>query len=183
MDVFIEQLVPKAKNTTDTLKKVGICTGFTILALAVCFVAFAVIGFPTLGLLGAGGLLYLGYYLMTGVDCEYEYIVSSGDMDIDKIIAQRKRKRMLSVKLESVEAFGRFADAKDVDTDTTIVSAVTYDVDGYWYADFTHSSYGKVRLIFSPEKRTVEAITTYLPTPLKIKARKDMEGMPDAEKE
>lgn len=183
MDVFIEQLVPKAKNTTDTLKKVGICIGFTVLALAVCFVSFAIIGFPMLGLLGAGGLLYLGYYLMTGIDCEYEYIVSSGDMDVDKIIAQRKRKRMLSIKLERAEAIGRFADAPDVDSDTTIVSAVTYGVEGYWYIDITHESYGKVRLVFSPEKRTVEAISTYLPTPLKIKVRKDMESMVDNEKE
>lgn len=44
------------------------------------------------------GSLYGGYILITNMSVEYEYIVTNGEMDIDKIIAKRRRKRLITVK-------------------------------------------------------------------------------------
>lgn len=42
---------------------------------------------------------------------EYEYIVTNGEMDIDKIIAKRRRKRLITVNARTFERFGPFKES------------------------------------------------------------------------
>ena len=89
-DFYSEQLVAKKSGGSETAKKIliGVLT-----ALVAAFL-FLIIIFP-LSLLLVGLVFYGGYYLMTGIDTEYEYILTNGDLDIDKITGKRKRKRLL----------------------------------------------------------------------------------------
>ena len=101
-DFYSEQLEAKKSGSSETAKKIliGVLT-----ALVAAFL-FLIIIFP-LSLLLVGLVFYGGYYLMTGIDTEYEYILTNGDLDIDKITGKRKRKRLLSTKIGHFTAFGK----------------------------------------------------------------------------
>ena len=176
MDIFVEQIVKKAPNSKDTAKKVLLVAAMCLLTAALAFVMMFMPAFAGVALLLLCGVMYGGYYLITGLDVEYEYIVTNGEIDIDKIIAKRKRSRLITCKVSSFEAFGKYESAPDIDSSVTIVSAVGTSLSGaeseMWYADFTHASAGKVRLIISAEDKVIEAIRPFLPRQLKVNLNK-----------
>ena len=55
-------------------------------------------------------IAWVGYraYLMFNV--EYEYIVTNGELDIDRIIARRGRKRMINIKTNAYELIAPYDD-------------------------------------------------------------------------
>lgn len=176
MDIFVEQIVKKAPNGKDTAKKVLLVAAMCLLTVVLAFVMMFFMQFAGVALLLLCGVMYGGYYLITGLDVEYEYIVTNGEIDIDKIIAKRKRSRLITCKVSSFEAFGKYENAPEADSGVTIVSAVGTSLSGneteMWYADLTHASAGKVRLIISAEEKVIEAIKPFLPRQLKVNLNK-----------
>ena len=92
MDVFVEQLVKKPANGKTLALKILIVFGVIIVSAFCLYLALLGIILAILLIFAA---IYAGFYLITGLDAEYEYIVTNGEIDIDKIIAQRKRKRQV----------------------------------------------------------------------------------------
>ena len=177
MDIFVEQIVKKKTSGKDTALKVLIGLGVALLAAIGIFVMLFIPAFSTIALILVFGVFFGGYYLLTGLDCEYEYIITNGEIDVDKIIAKRKRIRLITARASAFEAFGRYEDAPEASSDITVVSAAGTNLDGsednpVYYADFKHASAGSVRLIFSPEKKVVEAIAPFLPGQLRINLKK-----------
>ncbi|MCD7730803.1 MAG: DUF6106 family protein [Oscillospiraceae bacterium] len=160
MDVFAEQLVKKPLDGKTTALKVLIAAGMVILT-AVC-VFLMLTGF-VFALIIACGVIYGGIYLISGLDAEYEYIVTNGEMDIDKITAKRKRKRLITVKASSFEGFGKLSDAPQIGSDVTIVKAdgTGSEAAEVYYADLSHASFGSVRLIFSPEEKIIDSLKPF----------------------
>lgn len=171
MDVFVEQIVKKEVTGKDWALRILIGIGMGVLSAVSLFVLLFV--FPLLGLLLLFAVIWGGYFLITGTDCEYEYIVTNGEIDIDKIIAKRKRVRLITAKASSFEAFGEYKDAPDIGDGVTTVSALGTDGGSPYYADFKHPSAGNVRLIFSPSEKVIEAITPFFSRQLKINLRKN----------
>ncbi len=156
MDIFIEQIVSKKPSAKDTAGKIGIGT----LSVLVSIALFLLLG--TIGILLAVACIYLGFYLSSNFDVEYEYIITNGEIDIDKIIAKRKRKRLVTVKASAFERFGLLKEAPPADESTKIVASGFVSESDY-YADFRHSKFGQVRLIFSPDEKSLEAIKPFIP--------------------
>lgn len=161
MDIFVEQLVRKPSDGKTTALKILIAAGMVIIT-GLC-VMLMLMGFA-FGIIVAAGALYGGFYLMTGLDVEYEYIVTNGEMDIDKIIAKRKRKRLITAKASSFEKFGKYSDAPQIGSGVTIVKAdgICKEQTETFYADLTHPSIGSVRLIFSPTEKIVDGLKPFL---------------------
>ena len=107
MDVFVEQLVKKPANGKTLALKILIIFGVIIVSAFCLYLTLLGI---ILALLLIFAAIYGGYYLITGLNAEYEYIITNGEIDIDKIIAQRKRKRLITAKHSKFEAFGKLAD-------------------------------------------------------------------------
>lgn len=167
MDIFVEQIVKKeATGKTFALKAL---IGLGAAAICAISVFLMLMGFA-IALFIALGALYGAYYLMTNLDIEYEYIVTNGEIDIDKIIAQRNRKRLLSVKASVFERFGKLSDAPAVGSGVTVINAegTSANAADSYYADFPHSAYGNVRLIFNPEEKVIEALKPYFSRLLRI---------------
>lgn len=173
MDTFIEQLVIKGSTPKDTLAKAGLVVAALVLVILFMFLPI-LLGLPSLsgiGLLLAAGSCYGAYYLISGMSVEYEYIVTNGEIDVDKIIAKRRRKRMVTVKASNFQAFGLLKEAEGAPQGTTTMMACANDPEHDYYADFDHSKFGRVRLIFSPDERTLEAMKPFLPRLLKAHSR------------
>ena len=164
MDVYVEQLIVKSPDGKDMAKKVLIVAGALVIVI-LCFLFFMPF-VPILAALVGFGVMYGAYYLLTGVYCEYEYIVTNGDIDIDKIVGKRKRTRLVSASVKNFTSFGRLENAPQTSGSITTVKAS--DGTGHdFYADFTHSKLGETRIIFSPSEKTLEAIKPFLPRTIK----------------
>lgn len=179
MDIFVEQIVKK--QTDGKVWTVRILIGLAMGVLIAVSVFVTLFIMPVLGLAMLFGVLWGGFRLITNSDCEYEYIVTNGEIDVDKIIAQRKRVRLITAKASTFEAFGEYNDnTPDTGSDVTVVNAVGENESQAeaknYYADFKHASAGNVRLIFTPEQKVVEAITPFLSSQLKYNMKKNNNG-------
>jgi hypothetical protein len=97
-DGYEEILVKRQKTSRDTLLKCCVI-GVTALLLAAGIFLFNPV-FLVLGM--AAGLL--SYYLvLPNFDLEYEYLYVGGDIDIDKIMAKRRRKKVASYSKDNLE--------------------------------------------------------------------------------
>lgn len=162
MDTFIEQLVEKAAGKKETAFKILIGAGAVILAIG-AFILLMMFGLTPVGIVLGAGIFYGAYWLVSEQEIEYEYILTNGDLDIDKITAKKKRKRLLSAKLKTFEKFGKLSDAPEADESVTTVLAASGYADEAYFADFNHSRYGKTRLIFSPNKDFREKMDAFIP--------------------
>ncbi len=175
MDSFGEQLVKKQTSSADILKKVAIAGGGLLLSTALMTVSFFT-RLYALTLLAVGIIFGMGW-LLSGMGCEYEYIVTNQDLDIDKIMGKRKRKRLITVKLDTVEDLGVYDGSQGDDAQATVIASDATGINA-WYLIAHHKTHGRTMLIFSPNKRTVRLIANGLPH--KIKSKLDL---PDDEPE
>lgn len=164
MDNICEQLVEKSRTGSDKAKAVLIILGMALVAAVLLFLAF-ITGFLVFLLL-AGAAVAGGIYLLNGMEIEYEYIITNNELDIDKIIGRRKRKRMITVDLSRAEDFFRYPMQEEPDTDATVYASSGLEKDAR-YLFVVHKDYGKVGVIFNPNKITREAIVREFPNALR----------------
>ena len=106
MDTFFEQIVSIKKSG----KAVALFCLVWILALTLC--AFLLLT-GILGMLTPILIIGLGYgawWLTSKLNVEYEYIVTNGTMDIDKIVNKSSRQRISSFELDKVERLEKYND-------------------------------------------------------------------------
>lgn len=166
MDHYNEQLVRKQSEPKDMAIRVLII----FLTLAVSFITIAaalIFVFPFI-IIVAVGACYLAYLLMGNTFIEYEYIVTNNDLDIDKISGKRKRKRLITVKLNTVRDWGEYTGREQVNVDATVMAS---DASGYgaWYLVAEHEKYGKVLVLFTPTEQTLSNINFGVPHAVKKK--------------
>jgi hypothetical protein len=165
MDIFHEQIVKKPSSALRMLAVVGIVLGFLVLAAG----AFIFLGaFPPMNMIVVGLFLWLGWHLSTGLSIEYEYILTNNDLDIDKIIAKRKRKRLISIKMETLTDFAPLTEANRDAGSRTLISCAGNEFATY-IADFKHDKLGDCRLVFSPTEEMLAEIKKVLPRTLRAK--------------
>lgn len=165
MDIFLEQIVEKRSTGIDVLKKVGI----VLAAVIIC--AFAILILPqisqllaTLNVFIVVAAGYGAWYLITSMNVEYEYILTNGEIDIDKIIARRKRKRLITVNTRQFTAFGPYRPqehANETYTSTIMACSSINDPNTY-YAVCEHSKFGKCILIFNPNEKIIETAKQFM---------------------
>ncbi|HIZ54931.1 MAG TPA: hypothetical protein H9671_01830 [Firmicutes bacterium] len=165
MDTFVEQLVKKQSTSADMLKRAGIVgLGALLFVLIIRFSRYLGV-FSMIGYLLSAGVLYGAYYLWTSLNIEYEYILTNDEIDIDKIVAQRKRNRLLTVNIRDFEQFGLYNAAEHAQDEerTKVFACSSPTAPNAYYATFTHRKYGKTLLVFNPDIRIVEGVKKFLP--------------------
>lgn len=168
MDIFYEQIVAKQNTTVDILKKVGLILAAFLLAFIILFI---LPGLPVVGpFIGSFGLLlvvgecYGVWYLLSSMNIEYEYILTNGEIDIDKIIARRKRKRLITVNTRTFTEMGRYQPEKVQGRtfSSTIMACTRVDAPDCWYAVMDHPKHGNCLLIFNPNEHIMDGIKQYV---------------------
>ncbi|MCX7841912.1 MAG: hypothetical protein N2489_02410 [Clostridia bacterium] len=162
MDVFIEKIVAKKKKLEDNL----IVGGLILAGFAAIIAVFSVPVLAGLGPLLAGAIIFGVFYLSKSRNIEFEYAVTNGELDIDKIIAQRKRKRIFSANCKDFEIVAKVQSehynesikqtAGKIDAASSIDSPGTY---------FALLNYKGVRTVvyFEPDQRMLNAFKTFNP--------------------
>lgn len=104
MDIFIEKLVKKQKNSQDTLFIIGVVLATLIVLFVIIPLIPVVSNFWFFFVILFG---FLAYYLIRSRNIEFEYSLTNSDLDVDKIIDQKRRKHLLSVDCKSFEIMAK----------------------------------------------------------------------------
>lgn len=178
MDNFAEQLVKKNETSSDKTKRLLTTVGGIALTVLLAVFGFITLGNPVLSLLGfllVVGAGYGTFFIVQSYHVEYEYAFTNGELDIDKIIAKRKRKPLLSVEVRKFTDFGKYSDDLEETAEMTVVISSDNIASHEYYADFQHEDYGLTRLVFSPNEKMLENIKRFLSGSLRSKlAREEM---------
>lgn len=157
MDTFLEQMVEMKRGG----KYYSVVILLWVAAAAVSVLLFLI--FPPLALVGAALSFYGAYFLSKKLYIEYEYIITNGTADIDKIIGKSSRKRELSFDLSAVESIEKFNYEKKFGTDfSKKILAADFD-DPNALAFVIIKGNDKILLVFSPDERIKEAMKKYIP--------------------
>ena len=171
MDIFCEYMVKHEKGTKEILKTVGIVTAALLLTFA-----FLLFGMYMMGIapLLTAGAWYGAYWLITRMNIEYEYIVTSTVLDIDKIMARRSRKRILSIDLKEISEC-RHAGNMPQQEGIKVIDATPKGIeDGVYAIDFDKNGM-KNRLLIKPNKKMLNQMKKASPSLVTLRPE-DYEG-------
>lgn len=168
-DVFIEKIVPRKKSGVDYLKIVGVILAYLLVMALLFLFAFQYIAF-LMPLLFFGGA-WLVYMVITNMNVEHEYIVTNGDLDIDAIYAQRKRKRLFTGKAKDFEICAR-VNSDEYKQYSKNKSLKVLDASSNTNAPNTWFLVGpskgqKMLVLFEPDKRIMDNLRRFNPSRIK----------------
>lgn len=155
MDTFIEQIIQKKKSG----KEYAIIFGVIVLGLVLIVASWMFI--PIFSVFVVAGVGFGGWYLITEQSKEFEYSVTNGSIDVDMIIARRRRKRVVSVSGSKLEALLPYDPSHPVNAGAyqRIVMAAPSDrEEGLWYFTYHSKKNGHTMVIFQPEQRVLQAL-------------------------
>lgn len=168
MDVYFEYLVKRKNNSKIMLYKILIILALIIVSAYLVKIGFSVpvILLPILVLIGV--CVYAVYYILGLFNVEYEYIITNDNMDVDKVVAKRKRKRLISVNLRNIEIMAPVSGAHEKDFGGNsfqgkIDAAVGINEKSTYFLICHSEKRGTVKLIFSPDERIIKAAKTFSP--------------------
>ncbi len=152
MDTFVEQIVSKKKGG----REFGIIFLVVLGALVLTLALFLFIPMLLILVVGIG---YGAWWLITNQNVEFEYSVTNGDIDIDQIIAQRKRKRIVSVSGSKIESLLPYNAAEYANRhfDRTVMAAPSAEA-ATWCFSYHSKKNGHTLVLFSPEERVLKAL-------------------------
>ena len=162
MDSFVEQLVKKKKSPAQIAAMVATALVALVL-IAGCVLFMAILGI--FAALAIAAIAYGAWYLLTAQNIEYEYCITNGDIDIDRIVAQRKRKRIVSVAGRKIESAGRYTPEKwsGRQVDRTVIAAPSANEEGLYYFSYHSKKRGHTLVVFQPNDRVKDAVYDSLP--------------------
>ena len=162
MDIFLEKIVKKKKTILDF----AIVGGIILLSLLLLLVMLSFRFLSSLVPLLVAGIGYIAYMFIRNRNIEYEYIVTNGDLDIDMIIAQRKRKRIFSGACKDFEMIAKLTSGKYdhnyQNNKDRIVAVSSMDSSDVYFISINKD--GKKTLVFfEPHAKMVESFKKYIP--------------------
>lgn len=169
---FMEKIIKRQKNGMDYL----IIAGAVVAVIIVTFASLALI--PQFAIFLIAGSIWGAWWLITGMNKEYEYSVTENYIDIDCIIAQRKRTRVFSGDAKEFEICARtntdlYRDAMRGNR-KILNFAPTEDVNkNYFIITKNNAKKAKtkgetVMVIFEPDERMIPSIRKYNPSKIKV---------------
>ena len=160
MDTFFEQIIPIRKTGGAMFAVIGIW--FLALLLSAILFLFPILG--NFSVIIIFGILYGAWKLTSRFNTEYEYIITNGTMDIDKIINKSSRKRMCSMELSGVSRLEKFNIGliNNVDKKMLVIACNLDDPDVY-YMVCDREGKGAIHVVFAPEERLKGAMVKFIP--------------------
>ena len=109
MDSFIEYMIKQRKTASALVKKILVYFAALIVSLLVTAITLI---FPSMFMslipLAIVLIFYLAYRISSTYDVEFEYILTNGELDVDKITHKKRRKRLMTIHCKSFTEFFAF---------------------------------------------------------------------------
>lgn len=163
MDLFCECLVKKQRDAKDLLINIGVCVLALIMSVLALTFNVYIFGF---GILIFVLCWYGAYNLIKLNETEFEYTITQNEMDIDKIMGKKKRKRIITVDLNEIEVLEKFVDKNGNSTKKVYNCFGSLENDIY-FIDFLKDGVPS-RVIFEPSERMKEVLKKANPKVVRI---------------
>lgn len=163
MDNFYEQL--NSLGVTTSYKVVNAFT-YVLLILGLFNLTILQIVPAALLILSGLGLFFLKKKMLV----EYEYAFTNGEVDIDKIIEMKRRKKVLNLKAKDIEILAKAGSDELRDHNVNGLKVVDCSLKGNnnIYEAVVSSSIGRVLLRFAPNDELLNLLHKYNPRAVKI---------------
>lgn len=168
MDVFCEYIVRRKNTVTDYLLIAASGIGAALLSIIILMFNSYLFGF---GLLLIAAVWYGLYILIKSKQIEYEYILTNSELDVDKIMGRRRRKRIISLDFKHIELCAKVDDER-YSSQLSNKPDKVYDFTGMsdndkYFVDF-HSKENRTRIYFQPTDKMKENIRIMNPGAIHI---------------
>ncbi|HOJ10519.1 MAG TPA: DUF6106 family protein [Clostridiales bacterium] len=167
MDSFIEKIVVKKRTAKDSLIITGVVLGGLVLFFVLQLIPFLRPFFIVI----VAALVYFIYQFVISRNIEFEYIVTNGDLDIDKIIAQRRRKRIFSANCKDFDMVSRLKggnnDRRIQDIKNRIEAVSSMDSENVFFATLLYKG-EKTAVFFEPDEKMLNSFKTFIPRKMEI---------------
>lgn len=157
MDIFLEQLVKIKNNVIDYI----VMALLIAVALVLAVVLFIYSGAYPILIFGIVAVVYGTIKLLGMFYKEYEYILTNGTLDIDRITAKSSRVRLLSFECTDIIRAGRYNPKNPPVTDAS-QKYICANTDNAYYLLVKKES-RKVLLVVSLNDKMLAAIKESLP--------------------
>lgn len=166
MDVFSETLI-KRKYTPKDRKKI-ISLFITIIVTSILFIIILPLvamylripfgSFISMAIFGV--IVFLIWRALKNMQLEFEYIVVNDTLDIDKIIAQKKRNREISLELKTVEEIGIFDEKRFVGRTFDFTLRAERDPLSHenFYMLLSHPNLKRTLIVFTPDEKMIRSL-------------------------
>ena len=171
MDIFCEQIVKKKKSSAETATVALIWLVGWVVAMVLIWLGLAIQTFFPLYMLAAFGVAFGAFKLSAKWNLEFEYSVTNGTLDVDKIINRSDRKRLVSADVATFDRFEKFRpDSADFDLKRfdKVVNAVADPAgqDAIYGAVLRHPVCGRTLILFQPNEKVLATVQKSLPRTL-----------------
>lgn len=152
-EVFVEQIIKRGTSISGVLLR--ILSIFIVLIGVMSILWLGILGFTLTVLLG-----YASYMVWSYTSVEYEYSLLNGDLMVDKIMGQSKRKNIANYDIREAEIIAPVMSEQIVRASMNAV-VKDYSAGGKVntvYAMIINNANGKVKILFEPNEKVIEAM-------------------------
>lgn len=157
MDVFVEQIVAIKKTGKDFAAYIGI----VLLSLTLMLIGY--IFLTSIFIAVAAAVIFGAYKLFLRLNIEYEYIITNGTMDVDKIIAKSSRKRMISFDVSSIQRIEKYTGVLPKNIEKDCFFACNKKDENAFVVYYKEEGKQQKTFVFAPNEKVREAIKSILP--------------------
>ncbi|MCL1806397.1 MAG: DUF6106 family protein [Oscillospiraceae bacterium] len=172
-DVFVEYMVARKPTAKIWSQKFFLSAAAVIAMLLPIFIT-GMTGVDVTMLLpftivGAGWGMII---LFRRLNLEFEYIVTNGEMDVDRIMGRRTRKRMFTVDCRNFDILApykpEYKNEYESQTISNVVDVSSHtEAPGRWFALYNAKDGKRTLLIFEPSEKMLEAFRKYIRSKIK----------------
>ena len=153
-EVFVELIIKRRTGLKEFLLR-------ALSVMVVIFVFLMTIGLGMLGITITVLLGYVAYLAWTYTSIEYEYSFLNGELTIDKIMGQRKRKSVDSFDIKQAEIIAPTYSDEIIRTTGSVSKTFDYS-SGYrsdkLYSIIMNNGNGNIQVVFEPDDRIIDAM-------------------------
>lgn len=177
-DIYLEYILKKKKTGGQKAIIAVIIFAAIIVSLALLLLIFATAtalsgtqfgSFSfSIGLVLIAFAWYGAYLLMSMQNIEYEYILTNSEIDIDKIMSKKARKRIASFDFKKINICANINDNEHNHDYKNVTVSKTFDVTGdksrgnVYFVDYSQDS-ENYRVLFQPTSKMIESIKRFNP--------------------
>lgn len=165
-DTFVEELVVRHNTVKNLMLDVLIIIAAVALAAAVWLFLSPI--FPAMLVI----LVVAAYLGVKFQGVEFEYSFTNGDLDVDKIMAKRKRVRLVEINQKQIQVMAPYTTeyesvTRDYSVSRVIDVSSSKNAAGRWFMIYEDAEGKYVFLVLQPSKRFREAMQKYIRSRMK----------------
>ncbi len=166
MTIFNEQLVKVKQTVINIISLIFLYVAAIGIVITAFLFLFGTEYSMFLALIVVGVIIGL-WYLTRFYSIEYEYSLTNGCLDIDKIYARSTRKQYITLNMKTLEEMALITTAGAKEKVYAIPRGKVYNCSsnanpyGTYYAIFNTKKQGKICLLFEPNDKMMEGIRLF----------------------